>query len=139
MAPWAAGARFRCAPMRRARLSARRCWRLKSRCSVLGKVQHGRVLRLTLNRPEKRNALNRALCQAILEAVEDATHDPTVGAILLEANGKSFCAGMDLEEAAEGATEETNVLHERLFTVGSRTSKPVIAAVRGPALGGGTG
>jgi len=97
------------------------------------------VLRLTLDRPEKRNALNGELCLEILNAVESAVHDPGIGAILLAANGKSFCAGMDLEEALRGPTEETNSLHERLFTLGARISKPLIAAVQGAALGGGTG
>ena len=106
---------------------------------MLQKVQHGRVLRLTLDRPEKRNALNCEMCLEILQAVESAIHDPGVGAILLEANGKSFCAGMDLDEAACGVTEESNSLHERLFTLGARSSKPLIAAVKGAALGGGTG
>ena len=106
---------------------------------MLQTVQHGRVLRLTLDRTEKRNALNCELCLAILDAVEAAVHDPSVGAILLAAKGSSFCAGMDLEEAAGGATEETNSLHERLFTLGARSCKPLIAAVQGAALGGGTG
>lgn len=106
---------------------------------MLQKVQHGRVLRIALDRPEKRNALSLDLCRAILEAIGNAAKDPTVGAILITANGKSFCAGMDLNEVAHGATEETNALQEQLFTLGARTEKPLIAAVRGAALGGGTG
>lgn len=104
---------------------------------MLEKEQHGRVLRLALNRPEKRNALNCALCQAILEAVESAVHDASVSVILLVANGKSFCAGMDLEETALHETDAN--LHERLFTLGVRCTKPIVAAVSGAALGGGTG
>jgi hypothetical protein len=46
---------------------------------------------------------------------------------------------MDLDEVGRGATEETNSLHEQLFTLGARTNKPLIAAVQGAALGGGTG
>jgi len=106
---------------------------------VLQKVQHGRVLQIVLDRAEKRNALNRELCLAILEAAEGAVHDPGVGALLLTGNGKSFCAGMDLGEASLGASDETNSLHERLFTLGARIGKPLIAAVQGAALGGGTG
>jgi enoyl-CoA hydratase/carnithine racemase len=106
---------------------------------VLQKAQHGRVLLLTLDRPQKRNALNCQLCRGIVDAVEGAAHDSSVGAILLAANGPTFCAGMDLEEAAAGATDETNALHERLFTLGARSSKPLIASVRGAALGGGLG
>jgi enoyl-CoA hydratase/carnithine racemase len=106
---------------------------------VIHKVQHGRVLQIVLDRAEKRNALNRDLCRAILEAAEGAARDPGVGAILLTGSGKSFCAGMDLDEVAVGLSPETNILHERLFTIGVRISKPLIAAVQGAALGGGTG
>jgi enoyl-CoA hydratase/carnithine racemase len=106
---------------------------------VLQRVQESRVLRLTLDRPEKRNALNRELCTALVQTIGNAVRDPGVGAILLLANGKSFCAGMDLAEAALGVTEDINTIHERLFTLGARITKPLIAAVQGAALGGGTG
>jgi enoyl-CoA hydratase/carnithine racemase len=106
---------------------------------VVKRIQHGRVLEIVLDRPEKRNALSIDLCHAILEAVGGAVHDAGVGAILVTANGKSFCAGMDLDEVARGATEETNSLQEQLFTLGARTAKPLIAAVHGAALGGGMG
>lgn len=102
-------------------------------------VQLGRVRKLILDRPEKRNALNYELCSALVDAISEAAQDPVVGAILLAANGKSFCAGMDLSEVAEVISPETNTVHERLFTVGSRITKPLIGAVRGAALGGGTG
>jgi len=102
-------------------------------------VQRGRVLRLALNRPEKRNALSAAFCVELVQALELADRDPGVGAILLAANGKAFCAGMDLSEIALGNVEKINRAHEEVFTIGSRLSKPLIAAVHGPALGGGTG
>jgi len=98
-----------------------------------------RVLRLTLNRPEKRNALNIALCKAIVDTIEAAESDPAVNAILLTANGKAFCAGMDLSETLSAERSQLDAIHERLFTLGSRIRKPIIAAVRGPALAGGTG
>ncbi len=107
---------------------------------ILHEVREGRLLRLTLNRPEKRNALNVALCRALVRALDDAASDPAVGAILLTANGKAFCAGMDLAEIEQGAdTEEIDALHEQLFTVGTRLTKPLIAGVHGAALAGGTG
>ncbi len=99
----------------------------------------GRVLRLILNRAEKRNALNAALCRELAEALENAGRDPGVGAILLSANGKSFCAGMDVSEIGPGASEEIGAANERLFTIGTRLGKPLIAAVEGSALGGGMG
>jgi enoyl-CoA hydratase/carnithine racemase len=107
---------------------------------LLHSVREGRLLRLTLNRPEKRNALDAALCRALLGALDDAAHDPAVGAILLTANGRAFCAGMDLAEIEQAANaEEIDALHERLFTIGARLAKPLIAGVQGPALGGGAG
>jgi enoyl-CoA hydratase/carnithine racemase len=92
------------------------------------------LLRLTLAREEKRNALNVELCRAIVEACEDP--DSSVGAILLDAQGKVFCAGMDL---AEVRTVDPTSWHERLFTLGARLRKPLVAAVSGPALAGGLG
>jgi len=103
-------------------------------------VREGRLLHLTLNRPEKRNALDMALCRGLVEAVEAASRDRGIGAILLTANGKSFCAGMDLQEIANGTgSNQVNALHEQLFTTGMRLEKPLVAAVHGAALGGGTG
>ena len=106
---------------------------------TLRSVSSGRVLRLELNRPDKRNALNLELCRALVHALDAAEADPTVGAILLTGNGKSFCAGMDLHEISEANQDATGEVHERLFTVGSRLTKPLIAAVHGAALAGGTG
>ncbi len=99
----------------------------------------GRVLRITMNRPEKRNALNVELCHTLVSAIEDGAQEAAVGAILLHANGPSFCAGMDLNEIGNSSSGRIDQAHEQLFTVGSRLAKPLIAAVEGPALGGGTG
>jgi enoyl-CoA hydratase/carnithine racemase len=96
-------------------------------------------MRLTLARPERRNALNGELCHSLVDTLEAAGRDPSVGAILMTGNGKSFCAGMDLHEAAGGITGQINAAHERLFTVGARLTKPLVAAVDGAALGGGAG
>jgi enoyl-CoA hydratase/carnithine racemase len=107
---------------------------------VLDSIREGRLLRLTLNRPDKRNALDASLCHALLRALSDADEDPGLGAIVLTAQGKAFCAGMDLAEIAQGAdTREINAVHEQLFTIGTRLSKPLIAGVHGAALAGGTG
>jgi len=95
----------------------------------------GRLLRLRLNRPEKRNALNLALCRELTTAIESGDHDKGVGAILLTAAGSSFSAGMDLSEIKRDLEEA----HERLFTIGRRVTTPIVAAVQGAALAGGTG
>jgi enoyl-CoA hydratase/carnithine racemase len=98
-----------------------------------------RVQRIALNRPEKRNALSAQLCRDLVAAIEDADRDAGVGAILLTGNGKHFCAGMDLSEVNTLNTSEINRIQERLFTIGSEITTPLVVAVRGAALGGGMG
>ncbi len=102
-------------------------------------IRDGRLLRITLNRPEKRNALSLDLCRQLVTAFEAADSDTSVGAILLNGNGKCFCAGMDLSEMAVVDSQALSDLHEKLFTLGARITKPIVAAVHGAALGGGTG
>jgi enoyl-CoA hydratase/carnithine racemase len=99
----------------------------------------GRVLLVTLNRPEKRNALSLAMCRELIETFDRAERDPAIGAVLLRANGNVFCAGMDLDEALEGDAAGHARVHGELFTAGARMTIPVVAAVSGPALGGGVG
>jgi enoyl-CoA hydratase/carnithine racemase len=101
--------------------------------------REGRLLRLALNRPERRNALNMDLCGALGAALEEAENDAGVGAVLLSGNGKSFCAGMDLHEALAPAGGDINEVHERIFSAGMRMTKPLVAAVQGAALAGGMG
>ena len=98
-----------------------------------------RVLRATLNRAEKRNALTSELCGSIADTIEAAEHDASVGAIILDAKGDVFCAGMDLDEAILPGAADQTVVHQRLFTLGARITKPIVCAVQGPALGGGIG
>jgi enoyl-CoA hydratase/carnithine racemase len=101
--------------------------------------REGRVLQLALNRPERRNALNMDLCSALGAALEEAENDAGVGAVLLSGNGKSFCAGMDLHEVLSPGAGDVDEVHERIFTAGIRLTKPLIAAIHGAALAGGTG
>jgi enoyl-CoA hydratase/carnithine racemase len=98
-----------------------------------------RVLWLTLNRPEKRNALTAELCRDLVDQVNRANHDMQIGAIVLTGNGTTFSAGMDLEEVARIKPTSLSDVHEQLFTMGSRIGKPLVGAVNGPALGGGMG
>lgn len=99
--------------------------------------REGRILRVTLSRPEKRNALNIELCGRLVEAFEEAERDDGVNVALLDAEGTAFCAGMDLEEILDPEAAARAEIHERLFGIGARIRKPIIAAVQGPALGGG--
>ncbi len=110
---------------------------------ILIKEVRGPVCILTLNRPEKRNALNTELTQRLLDALREADKDDAVGAIVLTGAGQGFCAGADLAEfkglqdpqAAEKRAELTMQLH----LVFSQISKPVVAAINGAAMGGGAG
>jgi len=103
----------------------------------------GAVRILTMNRPEKRNALNTELTRALLEALRAADADEAVGVVVLTGAGPGFCAGADLAEfrelsdpkAAEARAELTMNLH----LVFSRMRVPVITAINGAAMGGGAG
>ncbi|TAK80750.1 MAG: enoyl-CoA hydratase/isomerase family protein [Betaproteobacteria bacterium] len=104
---------------------------------------HGAVRILTMNRPEKRNALNTELTQCLLDALRSSDKDESIGCILLTGAGQGFCAGADLGEfkslqdpqAAERRAELTMQLH----LVFSKISKPVVTAINGAAMGGGAG
>lgn len=98
-----------------------------------------RVLQVTLNRPEKRNALNVALCSGLVKAIRSAQDQPQIGSILICALGQVFCAGMDLDEAITMKDDDLAATHEQLFTIGSSSVKPIVICVNGPALGGGLG
>ena len=99
----------------------------------------GRLVHIALNRPEKRNALSAALCRELTAALHEADNDAATGAILLTGNGKVFCAGMDLSEVLTPISAELGRVHEHLFTSYARLGKPLVAAVHGAALAGGTG
>jgi 2-(1,2-epoxy-1,2-dihydrophenyl)acetyl-CoA isomerase len=102
------------------------------------------VSTLTLNRPERLNALNSALGRALLEALNKLAGDTTVRAIILTGAGRAFCAGGDLD-VLRNARERDDVTEvEGLLKLGKQIilalvtmPKPVIAAVNGPAAGAG--
>lgn len=106
---------------------------------ILISETHGRIVRLIMNRPERRNALNAQLCRELVDSIHHANHDSRVGCVVLTANGSAFCAGMDLQEVGHVDEENLAHLHDQLFTMGSRLSKPLVAAVNGAALAGGFG
>jgi enoyl-CoA hydratase/carnithine racemase len=103
----------------------------------------GAVRILTMNRPEKRNALNSELTQGLLEALRTADADPGVACIVLTGAGQGFCAGADLGEFKglqdAQAAEERAELTMQLHLAFSSLSKPVVTAVNGAAMGGGAG
>lgn len=101
--------------------------------------QRGRLLEIILNRPDRRNALNREMCEGIVSLCEDAEADASIGAIYWRGVGSAFCSGMDLDEARMSNAEEDTAIHGRLFSLGVRMRKPIVCAVQGPALAGGLG
>jgi enoyl-CoA hydratase/carnithine racemase len=101
--------------------------------------QKRRILRLTLNRPEKRNALTYEMCKGITQAVSSAQNDAQIGSILICSAGPVFCSGMDLDEANSISSDALADSHEALFSIGARSRKPIVLSVNGAALGGGLG
>lgn len=102
----------------------------------------GGVLTLTLNRPEKKNALTRAMYQALGEAIDEAADDKDVRCVLIQANGDMFTAGNDLGDfAAVNAGDATaNRAREGgnpLLAALGRARIPLVAAVHGRAVGVG--
>lgn len=100
---------------------------------------------LSLNRPDKRNALSRALIAELTHKVRDVRDDATFRSLVLTGEGSAFCAGMDLEElqgtinaTADQVWNDAHRLSE-LFQLLYECPKPTIAAVNGVAVAGGAG
>jgi enoyl-CoA hydratase len=96
---------------------------------------------ITLNRPERLNAINKDLLKGLIEKLETARRDKSIVSVILTGAGRAFCAGEDLKETAAGKSfedwiEETEGLQE-VQRVIMALGKPLIAAVPGYALGGG--
>jgi len=106
---------------------------------------HGAVRVLTMNRPDKMNALNTALTQALLDALERADQEPAIRAIVLAGAGRSFCAGADLAEFKDLTPDRQHLVVQRADltcrtqSILQKLSKPVVSAVQGAAVGGGAG
>jgi enoyl-CoA hydratase len=113
----------------------------------------GRLARITLNRPERLNAINRAMPAEIREAVSEANNDPGVHVIVLRGAGPAFCAGYDLDWGTKLSVEAWDasggvwdpVVDYRMMGENVRcymslweSPKPVIAGVHGWCVGGGT-
>ena len=106
--------------------------------------RRGNVFIITINRPEARNAVNSAVSTAVGDALQEAQDDPEVRAVVITGAGESFCAGADLKAMTaappgdsfrQGGTD-LSVIDALLK--GRRLTKPLIAAVEGAAIAGGT-
>ncbi|MCV7314443.1 crotonase/enoyl-CoA hydratase family protein [Mycolicibacillus parakoreensis] len=106
--------------------------------------QRGHTLVVTLNRPEARNALSSEMMAIMVEAWDRADTDDDIRSVILTGAGGCFCAGMDLkamkarppgESFADGSYDPSRI---DALLKGRRLKKPLIAAVEGPAIAGGT-
>jgi enoyl-CoA hydratase/carnithine racemase len=109
--------------------------------AILLEERADRILRVTLNRPEARNALSIGLMTALIEALGGAAKDPEARVVVIAGAGPAFCAGHDLRELREDPRRET---YRRIFALCSelmltivRLPKPVIAEVHGVATAAG--
>ena len=113
---------------------------------VLRLERHERIAILTLNRPDRLNALSLELREALVHACQELRHDDDIWAVVLTGAGRGFCSGVDLR-AARPDSEQATSRQERLDMYGwvgrqamavYRTlDKPIIAAVNGVAAGAG--
>lgn len=107
---------------------------------VLTELSHPAIAYITMNRPEKRNALSFELIAKLTEAYEEASKDRHRRAIVLRGEGKGFCAGLDLDEMAmEGSAEKAATALSKLYRVMAASPVVTIAAAHGAAFGGGVG
>ena len=107
----------------------------------------GHVRTITLNRPEKKNALSQELAWGVIGAVEAAAKDDNVWVVAITGSGDAFCAGLDLSgsEAFSPHTPQTAQLDDIgwvgqfLLAIRKRCDKPVVAGINGVAVGAGLG
>ena len=109
--------------------------------NILTEIKNN-ILVITINRPDKLNALNKQTIEELHETLVDAENDKSVKALIITGSGqKAFVAGADIAEFANYSVEEgkqlSSIGHFKIFNFIENYSKPVIAAVNGFALGGG--
>jgi enoyl-CoA hydratase/carnithine racemase len=113
--------------------------------SLISLNRHEGVMIISLNRSEKKNAINSAMYEAMTDAIEEAVSDSLVRALMIKAEGNDFCAGNDIMDFAQGVAsgqitkapmEEVPVF--RFLKAICMLDKPLVAAVRGQAVGIGT-
>ena len=99
--------------------------------------RRGRVGLLTLNRPERLNAWSPDMARLVRTLIEQCNEDPAVGAIVITGAGRGFCSGADLrrDRAADGGRRPA--AEGEPLTAFMQRSKPLIAAINGPAIGVG--
>ena len=117
--------------------------------SIRADVDGRGVLRITLDRPEVRNAMSAEMVDALLQALQRANDDPAVRVIVLRGAGGHFCAGGDIKDmaqarlapaaASEDPVRTLNARFGRLALAFAAASPPVVAVLEGAVMGGGFG
>lgn len=110
-------------------------------------ADEGHVRTITLNRPDKKNALSNALAWGVVGAVEDAARDDNVWVVALTGSGDAFCAGLDLSggerfsplSAQSAQLDDISWVGQFLLAIRKRCDKPVVGGVNGVAVGAGLG
>jgi len=111
---------------------------------VIHRVEQG-IAHITLNRPERRNALDQEMLTELRDALRVSAVDDGVRVVLLTGAGKDFCSGMDLRTFAEDASGDLAKFQAEARNMAGllldmrRHPRPIVAAVQGRALGGGCG
>ncbi|MCR9192150.1 MAG: enoyl-CoA hydratase-related protein [Gammaproteobacteria bacterium] len=108
--------------------------------SVLEEQIQDGILRITLNRPDKLNALNADVLNALTQVLHKTKEDKAIKGILLSGAGKAFCAGADIHRLAECDAQtgyEFARMGQNVFRLLETLGKPSLAAINGYALGGG--
>jgi methylglutaconyl-CoA hydratase len=106
---------------------------------VLVEKQTPQITVVTLNRPERRNALTIELMTELVAAIENTAADPKQRILILRGAGKAFCTGLDLEAAARESPHATAEMVARTLLVLAETRLVTIAIVHGAAVAGGAG
>ncbi len=109
--------------------------------TVLSSLEEGGVRRISLNRPERLNAMNRQLIDDVARAFDDANADPATRVIIFTGEGRAFCAGDDRNEHVHPENEEAARDLVEAIQRATRSicfgPKPVVGAINGWAVGGG--
>src|SRR6185437_13494321 len=98
----------------------------------------GNILRVTVNRPAKKNAMTSAMYIALTDALNEAAKDDEIRVVIWDAAGDSFSAGNDVQDFLQNPPKEGESPQATLGNALLNLDKPVIAAVKGAAVGGGT-
>ncbi|MDC1142700.1 enoyl-CoA hydratase-related protein [Planctomycetota bacterium] len=106
--------------------------------TVARHTENDRIVVVTLNRPQVKNAINRKMVDELHHAFDALRDDTNVGAVVLTGQGDDFAAGADIAELRERkALESLAAINNALFNKIENNPAPVIAAIKGYALGGG--